>query len=153
MFIGICYLASLAVGTAVVFLQPGTRTVQLVAGTLLHFVLLLGVGVPLVVGGFGHVFKSDLAARRLGWPSGNPFQKELGFWDFAAGVGAIVAFWRGSEFMLAAIIINAIFWVSAGMLHIQHVVRHRNYNFDNAIPAVVDILVPATLIVFYLLAR
>ena len=153
MFVGICYLVSLMVGTVAVFLQPGPHMLQAVAGTLLRFVLLLGTGIPLVVGGFGHVFQSDMAARRLGWPAGSPFQKELGFWDLAGGVGAMAAFWLGGDFRLAMILINSIFWILAGILHLQHVFRFRNYNADNSIPAVIDILVPVTLLVLYWIAH
>ena len=153
MFIGICYLVSLVVGTAAALQQPGPHTVQAVAETLLRFVLLIGAGVPLVAGGYGHVFQSDLAASRLGWETGNPFQKELGFWDFAGGIGALAAFWVGGDFRLAIIFINAVFWLSAGALHIRHVAQHHNYNADNAISAGADILVPFTLITLFLLAR
>jgi hypothetical protein len=153
MFIAIFYLVSLIVGALVALLQPSAHTLPVVAETLLHFVLLIGVGITLVIGGLGHAFRSDFVAQKIGWPTGSPFQKELGFWDFAAGIGAIIAFWSGREFMLATILINAIFWISAGVLHIQHVIQHRNYNADNAIPAVADILVPITLIGLFLLAR
>jgi hypothetical protein len=40
----------------------------------------------LLIAFFGHTFKGEVAARRLGWPAGNPFQTELGIWDGAATV-------------------------------------------------------------------
>ena len=101
MFIGICYVLSLTAGVVAVMLQPAPHTLQLAAPTLIRFVLLIGTGIPLVVGCYGHVFQSDMAARRLGWPTGSPFQKELGFWDLAGGIGAIAGFWLGGDFRLA----------------------------------------------------
>jgi len=56
-------------------------------------VFLISVGVPALIAFFGHPFGGQAAARRLGWPTGNPFQTELGIWDGAAGIVAIAAFW------------------------------------------------------------
>jgi hypothetical protein len=119
---------------------------------MLRWFLPVGVGMPLALAFFGHVFRSELAARRLGWPAGNPFQWELGFWDGAAGAAAIVCFWKQGDFWLATILFNAIFWTLAAGLHIWEVVHKKNYNVDNVATAVVDLLVPATLILLYALA-
>ena len=119
---------------------------------MLQYFLPVGVGLPLILAFFGQVFQSDLAARRLEWPVGNPFQKELGFWDRAAGVAAIVCFWKNGDFWQAAILFNGIFWTLAGGLHVWEVVRKKNYNVDNVATAIVDFLVPATLVLLSVLA-
>ena len=152
MSIAIFYVLGLIVGGVAALLSNQPHTTQLMAQTILQYFLFVGVGLPLVIAFFGHVFQSDLAARRLGWPTGNPFQKELGFWDGAAGVAAIVCFWRHGDFWLATILFNGICWTLAAVLHTWEVVRKKNYNADNVATAVVDFLVPATLVLLYVLA-
>jgi hypothetical protein len=54
---------------------------------------LFGVGVAgSGIGGFfGHVFISDPVAESIGWPTGNPFQLEVGVANLAVGILGIVA--------------------------------------------------------------
>jgi hypothetical protein len=110
--IAIFYVAGLAAG--VIAGATGSGGSAAFAGAMLRWVLLVGVGVPLLISGLGHVFRGETAARRLGWPSGNPFQTELGIWDGAGGVIAIVAFWRHGDFWLATVIAQALFWTGGG---------------------------------------
>ena len=152
MAVAIFYVLGLVVAGTAALLSSGPHTTQEMAQTMLHYFLPVGVGLPLVFAFFGHVFQSDLAARRLGWPAGSPFQKEVGFWDGAAGIAAIMCFWKSGDFWLATILINAIFWTLAGGLHTWEVIREKNYHADNVATSVVDFLVPITLIVLYLLA-
>ena len=65
----------------------------------------------------------------------------LGLW--------LMCFWTSTDFWLAAVVFNAIFWTLAAVNHTWEVVRKRNYNPDNVSTAVVDFLVPITLIVLY----
>jgi hypothetical protein len=152
MLIVIFYLAGLVVACAMALLTNQPQTTSSIAGVMLQYFLPIGVGLPLLISGLGHVFQSDLAAKRLGWPTGNPFQKELGFWDFAAGVIAILSFWQHGPFWLATIIVNVLFWVLAGGLHAWELLRHKNIRADNAITAIVDFLVPITLVILYALS-
>ena len=153
MAVAIFYVLGLLVSVAAVLLMGQAHTVKTGAEVMLQYFLPVGVGLPLIFAFSGHVFRSDLAARRLGWAMGSPFQKEVGFWDLAAGVAAICCFWLKGDFWLATILFNTIFWVLAGGLHIKEVVKEKNYNIDNAATAVVDFLVPATMVALYLIGR
>jgi hypothetical protein len=54
---------------------------------LLLYALVLGVGViGLPLGFIPHVFFPDYAAQSIGWPTGSPFQFEVGVHDGAWGV-------------------------------------------------------------------
>ena len=143
------YVLGLIVGCAAAALSYPQGPAQLFAHTMLRYFLPVGVGLTLLFASIGHVFKSRIAARRLGWPADNPFQKELGFWDGAAGVVSLMCFWASTDFWLAAVVFNAIFWTLAAVNHAWEVVHNRNYAFDNVSTAVVDFLVPVTLIVLY----
>jgi hypothetical protein len=61
---------------------------------------LFGVGVAgSGIGGFfGHVFISDPVAESIGWPTGNPFQLEVGVANLALGILGIVAMGRRDGF-------------------------------------------------------
>jgi hypothetical protein len=52
---------------------------------------LFGVGIAgSGIGGFfGHFFLSDSVAKSIGWPTGNPFQLEVGFANLAVGILSI----------------------------------------------------------------
>jgi hypothetical protein len=67
---------------------------------------LFGVGVAgSGVGGFfGHFFISDSVAESIGWPTGNPFQLEVGFANLAVGILGIVAMGRRDGFREATVI-------------------------------------------------
>jgi hypothetical protein len=50
-----------------------------------------GVAGSGIGGSFGHFFLSDSVAESTGWPTGSPFQLEVGFANLAVGILGIVA--------------------------------------------------------------
>jgi membrane protease YdiL (CAAX protease family) len=74
---------------------------------------LFGVGVAgSGIGGFfGHYFISDSVAESIGWPTGNPFQLEVGFANLAVGILGIVAMGRRDGFREATVIAVTVFGV------------------------------------------
>jgi 4-amino-4-deoxy-L-arabinose transferase-like glycosyltransferase len=76
---------------------------------------LFGVGVAgSGIGGFfGHFFISDSFAESIGWPTGNPFQLEVGFANLAVGILGIVAMGRRDGFREATVIAVTVFGVGA----------------------------------------
>src|SRR5271169_3550638 len=79
--IAIFYVLGLLAGGIAALLSGHPDAIQVAAHTMLRYFLAVGVDMPLILAFFGHVFRSELAARRLGWPTGNPFRWEVGFWD------------------------------------------------------------------------
>jgi hypothetical protein len=149
--IAISYLAGIAAGSIAGATHAGSG-VSGFASEMLRWVFLIAVGVPLLIAFVGHTFRGEVSARRLGWPTGNPFQTEVGIWDGAGGAIAVVAFWRHDGFWLATVIAHSLFWTGAGIVHVREIVKERNFRADNLLPAVVNFLVPATLISLYALA-
>ena len=150
MVIATLYLIGLASGVAALWADGIPFALPEAAPILFRYFMLLGVGLSLAIACFGHVFASDRAAKRIGWPTGNPFQKELGYWDGAAGLAAMLCFTHGPEFWLAVVIINAPFWAMAGLLHAVHIARYRNFNLDNALPAIANLAYAVTMVFLYL---
>lgn len=56
-----------------------------IAGALLRWLLVFPVGFGSVWAFLGHFFKSDEVAGYIGWPAGNPFQKEVAFANLPLG--------------------------------------------------------------------
>ena len=78
------------------------RTPLRVVHILLLYALVLGVGViGLPLGFIPHVFFADQAAQSIGWPTGSPFQFEVGVHDGAWGVLGFLCIWIGGLFWLA----------------------------------------------------
>jgi hypothetical protein len=76
---------------------------------------LFGVGVAgSGIGGFfGHVFLSNQVAESIGWPTGNPFQLEVGVANLALGILGIVAMGRRDGFREATVTTATVLGVGA----------------------------------------
>jgi hypothetical protein len=111
---------------------------------LLYF-LILGVGVIGAIGFVGHVFFANQVAEMIGWPTGSPFQFEVGLSDGAwALLGFLCYFIRGN-FWIAAALGWSFFLFGAAVGHIEQTVMHANYAPYNYGIIVPDILVPTVL--------
>ncbi len=97
---------------------------------LLDWMLLLGIGVSYVWGGFFHIFFPDMAAASIGWAN-SPFQYEIGVADMAIGVVAIVSFWRSLEFKTPVVIYVTLFSLGVALGHAFQAVEHGDYAANN----------------------
>lgn len=59
-------------------------------GSVLMWQLAIGLGVSLIWAGFGHLLMPDQVATSIGWQTGSPFQREVGMWDLALGIVAVL---------------------------------------------------------------
>jgi 4-amino-4-deoxy-L-arabinose transferase-like glycosyltransferase len=107
----------------------------------------LGVAGSGIGGFFGHFFISDVVARSIGWPEGNPFQLEVGFANLALGILGIVAMGRRDGFREATVIAVAVMGVGATIVHVMDVVQTGNLAPGNTLQNVSNLLKPALLIV------
>jgi len=95
---------------------------------LLLYALVLDVGVIGFVFGFiPHVFFADAAAKSIGWPTGSPFQFEVGIHDGAWGVLGFLSIWIGGLFWLATGLGWSLFMLGACYGHIAQTVHEGNY--------------------------
>jgi 4-amino-4-deoxy-L-arabinose transferase-like glycosyltransferase len=116
---------------------------------------LFGVGVAgSGIGGFfGHVFLSDTVAESIGWPTGNPFQLEVGVANLAVGILGIVAMSRRDGFREATVIAATVFGVGATVVHGMDVIESGNLAPGNTIQNISNLLRPALLIGFLAASR
>jgi len=102
-------------------------------GVVLMWQLAVGLGLGLIWGGLGHLLMPDRVAEGIGWPTGSPFQREVGMWDLALGiVGVLCLVFRDEGFWTATIIGTGIFFVSAGLGHVYELIVHGDTAAFNA---------------------
>ena len=121
----------------------------------LFLLYLFGVGVAgSGIGGFfGHVFISDPVAESIGWPTGNPFQLEVGMANLAVGILGIVAMGRRDGFREATVIAATVFGVGATLVHAMDVIESSNLAPGNTTQNISNLLRPALLIAFLAASR
>ncbi|MFZ1239411.1 MAG: DUF6790 family protein [Anaerolineae bacterium] len=90
------------------------------------------------IGGFAsiasfitHFFFSDMVAISIGWPPGNPFQKEVAGANLAVGLLGFLGFWRRDFWLPYVIAKTAFLWI-AGITHVIDLVQHQNLATGNA---------------------
>lgn len=98
------------------------------------FTYLLGIGVGL--SGFyaftGHFFVAKEVAASIGWPTGNPFQTEVGFSNLAFGMMGFLCFRFGHEFKLATAIGYSVFLLGAAYTHLLDIQQNENHASGNS---------------------
>jgi 4-amino-4-deoxy-L-arabinose transferase-like glycosyltransferase len=116
---------------------------------------LFGIGVAgSGIGGFfGHFFLSDSVAESIGWPTGNPFQLEVGVANLALGILGIVAMGRRDGFREATVITATVLGVGATIVHVMDVIETGNLAPGNTIQNISNLLRPALLIAFLAASR
>jgi hypothetical protein len=130
----------------------GTQALEI----FLMWQIAVGLGLEYLYAGMGHLLMADQIAQSIGWPTGSPFQREVGMWDTAMGiVGLLCLKFRDTGFWTATVLGAGIFSVSAGIGHVYEMVVNGNYAANNAGPVMyMDILYPIFLMgLLYLLQR
>lgn len=121
-----------------------------VAQTLLLWLLVFKVGFGGIWAFMGHYFKSDVVAQYIGWPAGNPFQKEVAFTNLAMGISGLMCFFFRDGFWLATIVFASVFLLGAFSVHVKSQMESGNKNPGNAGPVFfADIIIPLTLFGLY----
>lgn len=123
-------------------------------GSILMWQLAIGLGLGLIWAGLGHLLMPNTVAESIGWPTGSPFQREVGIWDLALGIiGALCLVFRDEGFWTATIISTGIFYIGAGLGHVYELVVHGDTATNNAGAVMyLDLIYPlflASLLILY----
>lgn len=113
---------------------------------LLMYLFGISVGAGGLGGAFGHLFLSDLVAEGVGWPTGSPFQLEMGFANLALGALGLVAVGRRDGFRTATIIATTVIGLGATGVHLQDIAAHDNLAPGNTVQNIGNLLDPLLLI-------
>lgn len=127
-------------------LDPQARTPARRVELFLIYLLAISVGANGLGGAFGHLFLSDLVAESIGWPSGSPFQLEMGFANLAIGLLGILAIARRDGFRTATILATTVIGVGATIVHLIDIAAAGNLAPGNTLQNVSNLLDPLLLI-------
>jgi hypothetical protein len=94
-----------------------------------------------------------MIAQSIGWPTGSPFQLEIAFANLTIGVLGIVAVGRRDGFREATVIAVTVFGVGATIVHIMDIIKTGNLAPGNTLQNALNLLKPALLIWFLVMAR
>ncbi len=119
----------------------------------LIYLFMVGVGGSGLSGFFGHVFTPDAVAESIGWPTGSPFQQEMGFANLALGVLGFIAAARRDGFREATVIAVTIVGIGATVVHAIDIVEEGNLAPGNSIQNVANLLKPSILIPLLIVSR
>ena len=122
--------------------RSGARRIEI----FIVYLLAISVGANGLGGAFGHLFLSDLVAEGIGWPTGSPFQLEMGYANLLIGVLGLMAVGRRDGFRTAAIIATTILGFGATLVHLQDIAAHGNLAPGNTIQNISNLLDPILLI-------
>ena len=139
-------LLPLLLATAHALLGPESRTPARRIELFTMYLLAISVGANGLSGAFGHLFLSDLVAEGVGWPTGSPFQLEMGFANLLLGVLGLMAVGRRDGFRTATIIATTIIGAGATAVHIYDIAATGNLAPGNTVQNIGNLLDPVLLI-------
>lgn len=118
----------------------------------LAYLIFCSVGLQGLLAASGHIFMADKVAEQIGWPTGSPFQFEVGVANLGMGVAGVLAPFFRRLYYLATVIIYAIFIYGAAYGHFVQQARgdHSPYN-TGIFLWVGDIIIPTIIVILTLL--
>ena len=149
-------IPAIAAMIAIIHIRMKNLSGSQALGIFLMWQIAVGLGLGYLYAGMGHLFAADRVAGSIGWPAGNPFQREVGIWDTAMGfVGLLCLKFRDTGFWTATVLGIGIFSVAAGLGHVYEMTVHGNYAPNNAGPVMyIDLFYPIILVLLlWLLQR
>ncbi len=135
-------LLGLIVAGAALLAAKKPLTGAVVIEALLANYVLFAIGITYFCNFIMHVFFGALAARFIGWAD-SPFQAEVGYASLGFSVVGFLAFRRGFDLRLAAVIGPSLFMLGAAVGHVQQIIEMQNFAPGNGgFVLYVDVLVP-----------
>lgn len=147
------WLLGILAGIVTTIANPAIRTFGEICRNLLFYQMTVTLSFSGLISFIGHVFRSDMVAEKIGWRTGSPFQKELGFAELGYTFAGILCVWFQKDFWLAAIAIASPLYILAGINHIWEMVVKKNYASHNTWTIIPDLLMPLSWILLYCFAK
>lgn len=119
------FLYALAVIAALIHMWYGSKGKSAVE-VLLSYIIFFNIGIMGLIGFIMHVFFADETARAIGWPTGSPFQFEMGIANLTFGILGILAYWIRGNFWTATILGVSILMLGCFVGHVYQYYTHGN---------------------------
>jgi hypothetical protein len=103
----------------------------IVAEALLSYFMLFSIGLSFFYNFVMHTFFGEMSAAFIGWED-SPFQAEVGYASLGFALIGFLAFYRGLDMRLAAVVGVAAFLWGAAAGHIVEIVEKANMASGNA---------------------
>ncbi len=121
---------------------PAPRAAVDVCDALLRWYLFFSIGAGMLYNFVVHVFFGESTARFIGWAD-SPFQTEVGLASLGFSAVGFLAFRRGFDVRLAAVLGPACFLIGAGVGHVWQIATTGNVAAGNAgVVLYTDFLLP-----------
>lgn len=135
-------------------LTDAAVTFHIVIYTFLLWFLVISIGITGIIAFSGHFFNADEVAEKIGWPKGNPFQREIAFTNLGIGIAGVFCFFFRDNFWLAVIVMYSVFSIGAGFGHIYEQKKNENVSeYNKGAVVAFDLLMPVFLIVLWVLMK
>jgi len=116
---------------------------QLLLNGITYMIGWAGIGT-----GISHVFFGDKISKSIGFEQ-NMFETEVGYISLSLGIVALLASSHSTQYWLAIILASSLYRLMCGYLHIQEIIKKKNYAINNTAILVIDIIVPIFLLLAY----
>lgn len=140
-------------GVGIILLDSSARGRLRRSEALLVPLFIVGVAGSGIGGFIAHVFISDEISELIGWPTGSPFQLEVGFANLAIGVLGAIAAERRDGFREATVVAITVFSFGAIYVHVLDIRETGNLAPGNTIQNVSNVLRPMLLIALLIASR
>ncbi|MDI6719152.1 MAG: hypothetical protein QMD46_06030 [Methanomicrobiales archaeon] len=143
------FLLMLTAFAAVVHLIRERKTLSRIRVLEIPVLRSLAVGFG-IAGVVGHTLAADEIAASIGWPAGNPFQREVAVANLAVASLGLLAYRFRDSFWLAAVVAGSVFYIGAGIGHVNEIVARGNLAPNNAgMVLVYDLTFPVVVVPMY----
>jgi hypothetical protein len=116
---------------------------QLLLNGITYMIGWAGIGT-----GISHVFFGDKISKSIGFEQ-NEFETEVGYVSLSLGIVALLASGHSTQYWLAIIIASSLYRIMCGYLHIQQIIKQKNYAINNTVILVINFVVPTFLLLAY----
>lgn len=147
----IFFVVAIVVATIHLFVSKKKKTTQRVAGLYLTYLILFNIGLQGLLAAAGHILMPNTIAEQIGWPTGSPFQFEIGIANLAVGIAGVLCVWFGAGFKLATVLINSIFLFGAAYGHFVQLEKGDTSPYNTGVFLYFgDIIIPAIILILML---
>lgn len=149
----VMWIIGIIAGIITTVFNPHIRTLTAICQNLLFYQLTITLTLSGLISFLGHTFKSDYVAKSIGWETGSPFQKELGFAEAGYALAGFLCIFYREDFWLAVIVLTSPLYLLAGLNHIWEIAVKKNYAPHNTWTIIPDLLMPISWYILYFLSR